>query len=237
MPQISNPKNDRRSLTQAGHEVGDSNVALHQNTANTNSPVLEWTCPRKFSQIRYAGGTHKTKFVPRTKETQSAPSPSGGTVTFSLNSQIQPIHGETLQEDQQYPPVVAYNKTQDTEVMPESYDYGTNDVTFPDTNIAQNDDIALFSILVEGTLQYRGIDQFDHEIAPLYNWSEPIHVFHDFEQDRNETQVHLVGQATWEESETLALYIDSPHQIVWEDSDYPRGQYVSVIEQRVDVTV
>ena len=238
MAQISNPKNDRRSLTHAFHEVEDENGELLTNTADRNTPIVRWTCPRKWSRVKYAGGTHKTKFVPRTNQTVSnAPAPSNGEVTISLDSPIQQINGETTIEDQPYPPVVAYNKTQSTEVFPESYDYAANEVTFPDTNIADNDEIELFVILVRGTIQYRGLDQFNHEIAPLDEWSEPLHIFHDFDQNKNKTSIHLVGSVTFTESETLAVYIDSPDEIVWQHDDYPRGTYASTIEQRVDVSV
>lgn len=238
MPQISNPKNDRRSLTHAGHEVGDDKVTLRQNQVDVNSPVLMWECPRKFQTISYSGGSHKTKFVPRNKESvENAPDAEDGYVVIDLESSIQPIHGEPDPRDQAYPPVVAKNVTQDAKIVPEEYHYATNEVVFAEADVDVDDELALFPILVEGTLQYRGLDQFDHEIAPLDQWSEPIHVFHDFDQDKNETEVHLIGAAEWSESEKLALYIDSPHQIVWEDPDYPDGQYVSRMEQRVDVSV
>ena len=248
MAQISNPKNDRRSLTHAFHEVEEENGTLRQNTPDTNSPVLEWTCPRKFDTIRYAGGRHKTKFVPRTKETATIADDDGDGAlslserTVSLSSPIQPIHGESDLEDQAYPPVVAQNVTQGSEINFEAaseypFDYATNEVIIPESEVAAGDEIALFPILMRGTLQFRGLDQFGHEIAPLDEWSTPLHVFHDFDQARNETEIHLIGALEFSEAETLALYIDSPDQIVWQDADYPRGNYVSTIEQRVDVSV
>jgi len=238
MGEITNPKNDARSLTHAFHEVEEENGYLRQNTPDVNSPVLEWTCPRKWSEIKYAGGNHKTKFVPRTKQTvASAPEPEDGYVSIELDSPIQPINGEENPDDQPYPPVVAFNKTEDEEVEVAEYQYAQNIVHFDDDYVSDGDELVLFPILVRGTLQYRGLDQFGHEIAPLDEWSEPIHVFHDFDQNKNETEVHLIGSARFTESETLALYINSEDKIVWEDEDYPRGSYVSKIEQRVDVSV
>lgn len=239
MSEITNPKNDRRSLTHAFHEVEEENGTLRTNTPDVNSPVLEWTCPRKWSEIRYAGGNHKTKFVPRTKQTvASAPAPDAdGMVSIELDSPIQPINGETNPEDQPYYPVVTMNKTTGEEVYVEEYQYPQNIVHFSENDVSDADELVLFPILVRGTLQYRGLDQFNHEIAPLDEWSEPIHVFHDFDQNKNETEVHLVGSARFTEAETLGLYINSPDKIVWEDEDYPRGTYVSTIEQRVDVSV
>lgn len=234
MASISNPKNDRRSLTHAFHEVGDDNGVLRQNTVGVNSPVLEWKCPRKYDSIRYAGGRHKTKFTPRTR--QDIVGSAGDDTVVSLNADIQPIAGETSPDDWMYDPVVAYNVTQGVEIEIASYDFSANEVTLA-TDPADGDDVALWPILAEGTVQYRGLDQFGHEISPLDEWSTPLHVFHDFEQGNAETEIHLIGAAQWSESETLALYIDSPHQIVWEDADYPRGKYASTIEQRVDVSV
>jgi hypothetical protein len=231
MPQISNPKNDRRSLTHTFSEVESSNGTRQQNSANSNTKVLEWTCPRKFESIRYAGGRHKTKFIPRYMESASP----NGTQDVTLSGNIQPIAGETTPDDMPYPPVVAYNTSDSKEYTDLSYDFASNTVTLPED--PQGDTVKLYPTITEGTLQYRGLDQFNHEIAPLDEWSTPIHVFHDFEQDNNQTELHLVGAVQWRESETLALYLDSPRQIVWEDADYPRGQYVSTIEQRVDVSV
>lgn len=234
MPTISNPKNDRRSLSHHGNEVGADNVERLQNTANNNSPILKWTCPRKFQTIRYAGGKHKTKFVPRSREEITGT--TGDDTTVALTADIQPVAGETNPADFPYDPVVAYNVTAGVEVGIAEYNFSQNEVVL-DTDPASGDTVALWPHIVEGTVQYRGLDQFGHEIAPLDEWSTPVHVFADFEQDRNETEIHLVGAAQWEESETLALYMDSPRQVVWEDADYPRGTYASTIEQRVDVSV
>lgn len=237
---ITNPTDDRRSLTQAFHEVEEDNGELRQNTPDVNSPVLMWTCPRKWSQIRYAGGRHKTMFVPRTKEeVDEADAPSDGLVEVDMDKPFQPVHGETDPRDWSYPPVVAYNAETEEEIYPvwEETDWSQDIVYFDEDDVSEGDSLILWPILVRGTLQYRGLDQFDHEIAPLDQWSEPIHVFHDFEQHRNESEVHLIGSATFHEAETLALYINSEDEIVWEDEDYPRGNYVSTIEQRVDVTV
>lgn len=235
MPQISNPTNDRRSLTQTFQEVGEDYGELMQNTPGLNSPVLEWTCPRKFEQIAYSGGRHKTKFVPRYK--QSVSSASGGTETVSLNGTMQPVAGETEADEWPHPPVVAYNETQDTEITHDlEIDYSGNAVTLP-SGTSSGDAVHLFPILVDGTLQYRGQDQFGHEIAPLDEWSTQLHVFHDFDQRQSTTEIHLIGAATWTEDQTLTLFIESDQQIVWEDPMYPRGQFASTIEQRVDITV
>jgi hypothetical protein len=235
MPQISNPKNDRRSLTHTFSEVGSSNGSLLQNQTGQLSPVLKWTCPRKFESIRYAGGRHKTKFVPRYR--QDVTGSTGDDTVVSLNGIIQPVTGEEQVDDMPYDPVIAYNITQDIDYTDDlTYDYAANEVTLP-SDPADGDSVALWPILTQGTVQYRGLDQFGHEIAPLDEWGVPTHNFHDFNQDKNNSEIHLVGAMEWNENETLAMYVDAPLQIVWEDTDYPRGQYVTTIEQRVDVSV
>lgn len=234
MAQITNPKNDRRSLSHTFSEVGEDNGELTQNMEDRNSPVLEWTCPRKYERIRYAGGRHKTKFVPRYHMAHSA---EGGEENVEVDGILQPIVGETDPDEMPYMPVVAYNETQENDITDYlEYDFAMNEVVLPES-VEAGDDVHLFPIMVEGTLQYRGLDQFGHEIAPLDEWSTQLHIFHDFDQNQNNTEIHLVGALEWTESETLALYVDSPQQLVWEHEHYPKGQYVSQIEQRVDVSV
>lgn len=231
MSQISNPKQDRRSLTHTFGEVGADNGALKQNAVDTHSPIIEWTCPRKYDVIKYAAGRHYTKFRPRHREDFAGHT---GT-TVSLTSKIQPIAGEPKIDEQPYPVAVAYDITAGSEIDVVSADYDQNTIELGSD--PGGNDIAVWPILVEGEIQYRGQSQFGYEVAPLNEWTIPIHVFSDFNQNKNETQIHLVGAAQWDEAETLAFYLDSPRQIVWEDADYPRGQYASTIEQRVDVSV
>lgn len=233
-PQISNPQNDRRSLTHTFSEIEEENGERRQNTPDRNTPVLEWTCPRKYERIQYAGGRHKTKFIPRYHQSHTA---AGGEEAVGTSDIIQPVVGETDPDDMPYSPVVAYNETQDADITDDlEFDFAMNEVTLPASTNA-DDSVHLFPVMVTGTVQYRGLDQFGHEIAPLDEWSTQMHVFHDFDQNQNNTEIHLIGAAEWNESETLALYIDAPEQIVWEHDHYPRGQFASTIEQRVDVSV
>lgn len=232
MPQISNPKNDRRSLTHTFSEVGENNGTLSTNTTGTNSPIISWSCPRKYSSIRYAGGRHASKFTPRYKETFDG---DGSTTDFTLTGDVQPVAGETDLDEQPFDAVVAAEDGSEVEV--DSIDYATNTVSLASAPATGTANVALYPVICEGVIQYRGLDQFGHEIAPLDEWSTPIHVFSDFNQSKNETEIHLVGAAEWNEAESLSLYLDGPRQIVWEDTEYPRGQYASLIEQRVDVTV
>lgn len=234
MPTYTNPKNDRRTITHTGSELGSGNVTLNQNATGREDTILSWTCPRKYDQITYAAGRHYTKFIPRYKEVFSG---DGGTTTFTLTGTVDPPHGETVMEDQNYPPVVAYDTDAGTELDVESVDYATGDVTLATAPNNANDNLLLWPVLVEGTVKFIGEDQFGHRIAALDPWGIPIHSFNDYNQSKNMTQVHLTGAVSWEESEKLGLYLESPRQVVWSDADYPRGQYASTIQQEVDVDV
>lgn len=225
--------NDRRTFTQAGNEVGSSNVNTYQNTADTYSPVVSWECPRKFSVVEYAAGVHPTYFLPRTMEQVQG---DGTTGPFALSTNVLPVGGETEIADQWKPAVVVYDVTAGAEVDVDSIDYGANEVTLASAP-ADGNDLKFYPLMGDGNVQYRGIDQFDHEIGSADQWGTPIQDFSDHDQRKNDGAVHLIGQVTFRESEELELWMDAPQQIVWEDPDYPRGAYVSLIEQKVDVTV
>jgi len=109
-----------------------------------------------------------------------------------------------------------------------------DEVTFASAPNNGTDNVKIYPVFGGGSAQYRGYDGFGHQVGPLDEWGVPMHVFNDFDTDKNETQIHMVGSGRFVEDETLALFVDSPTQVVWTDSDYPRGEYVSRIEQRVD---
>lgn len=231
---VTNPQNDRRTLTHRGTEVGSSNVELLQNTTGTMSPVLKWTCPRKFKRIDYAAGVHETRFVPRAMETITGS--TNDDTTVSLNTNILPIAGEPLIDDQEWPVVVAYNATTGTQYDVTVSNYGANEITLG-TDPADGDTVKLYPVIGDGVVQYRGIDQFSHEVGSLDNWGTPIQDFSDHDQMKQESLIHLTGSITFRENEVWSLYMDSPSQLVWQDADYPEGDYVSTIEQKVDVSV
>lgn len=234
MPTYTNPKNDRRSLTHRGSELGDDNVDLMQNATGREDTILEWTCPRKYDLITYAAGRHTTKFNPRGLETFDG---DGSQTEFSLTAKIEPPAGETYIPDMKYQPVVAYDTDAGAELEVAEYDFNGNTVTFESAPNTGTGNVKVWFIIVEGDIKFIGHDQFSHRIAALDEWGIPIRVFNDFNDEKNMTKIHLTGAVSWEESEKLALYLDGPRQIVWEDPDYPHGQYVSSIEQRVDVDV
>lgn len=230
----TNPKNDRRSLTHTGSEVGDSNVDRSQNAVNREDEILSWTCPRKFESITFSAGDHITKFRPRYRENADG---DGSTTTFSVSGNINPPNGETYIPNMEYQPVVAYDTDAGSQLEVDSYDFDANSVTFTSAPNNATGNVLMWPILTEGTIKYVGRDQFDNQVAALDRWGIPIHVFNDFNQSKNMTQIHLTGAATWEESEILSVVVDAPYQIVWEDGEFPNGTYASTMEQRVDVNV
>lgn len=234
MQRLTNPKNDRRSITHTGSDVGEENVDLTQNTADREDPVIAWTCPRKYDVMTYQGGRHKTKFVPRSRE--DFVGTTGDDTEIQLSANIVPVSGETELDEQPYPSVVAYNVTTDTQRDIADIHYGSNTITLA-SDLNDGDDLAVWPVMADGVVKYVGHDQFGNRVGSLDQYGIPLHVFHDFEHDRNETQIHLTGAVSWEEAEELALYVNSPDTIVWDDADYPLGAYASTMEQRVDVDV
>jgi len=228
---ITSPQSDTVTFDHLGNEVGDSNVDTLQNTPNTNTPVIEWTIPHKFTEVVFAGGKHITKAEFRTLETASG---DGTTTTFSLSADVIAVAGERAIEDQPFAAVVAYDTDAGSELTVDSVDYMKDEVTFESAPNNGNDNVKIYPVFGGGSAQYRGYDGFGHQVGPLDEFGVPMHVFNDFDTGKNETQIHMVGSGRFVEDEVLALFVDSPTQVVWEDPDYPRGEYVSRIEQRVD---
>jgi hypothetical protein len=235
---ISTPNAETRTLNHRGTEVDSSNVTRSQNTTGSLTEVLSWSQPRKYEEMVFSGGKHWTKAELRGVETFSG----DGTdpQTFSLTASIQAIGGETALSDQPFRSVVAYDTGAGSEIVPDEPDYENDEVTFSGSDAPNNatDNVKIWFVINEGEFQYRAEDAFEHEVGPVNEWPIPSHVFADFDQDKNQTQVHVPGAARFgAESETLKLMVDSDRQVVWSDSDYPRGQYVSRVEQRLDVMV
>lgn len=225
---MTNPQNDRRTLTHKGAEVGDGNVDLLQNSTGVMSPVLQWTCPRKFRRIDYAAGTHPTRATFRTVEEYD-----GTSADLELATNILPNAGEPTIDDQPRPTVRVVDTTTGEELDIDDVSYGSNTVHLAE---APGNAIKAYPMLGDGYLQYRGIDQFSHEVASLDHWGTPIQDFADHNQLKENSTIHLVGSIQFAENETLALYLNASQQVVWTDDDYPDA-YVSNVEQKVDVSV
>ena len=55
------------------------------------------------------------------------------------------------------------------------------------------------------------------------------------EQEKAGTEINLNGRVRWDRNETVEVMINSPHDVVWEDAQYPDA-YVSAFEQDVEIT-
>jgi len=233
---ISSPNAETRTLSHRGDEVDSGNVTRSQNTTGSLTEVLRWTVPSKYEQLTLAGGRHWSKFILRGLETFSG---DGVATAFTLTADIQAIGGETTVADQPHPVVVAYDTAGAAQLTVDSVDYVADEVTFTTAPATGTDNVKVWYVVSEGTCQYRAVDAFSHEVGPLNEWEVPLHVFADFNQDKNTTQVHIPGAGRFDKDEELKLMVDSPRQVVWTDADFPsaEGQYVSTVEQRADVLV
>ncbi len=222
-------------ISHTGKVLGSDKVTLSQNqiSPQRETAIISWECPRKYESISYAGRQHPTRFIPRTHQEVSGTADDDTVV--SLDGNIQPIAGETNPEEWDYPPVVAYNVTQSTDYTDDlEYDFTADEVTLPE-DPADGDTVKLWPILTEGQIKMVGINQLGQEEGALYPWGVPVYKFHDFPQLQAGFELNLHGNVNWTRHEKVELRLDSPRQIVWEDPDYPRGSYVSTIEQDVAI--
>lgn len=233
------------TISHTGNVLGSEYVTRSQNQVNPQRPtaILSFEGPKKFEQLEYVGERDATRFVPRYLQsvTISDDDASGALEederTVSLNGDIQPIAGETNLDDQDYPAVVAYNTTQGARVDESELDvnYATDAVTIADSAVAAGDSVKLYPIINEGTVQYRAVNQFGQIEGTVYPWSTPVHRWNDMKQLKRGTEVNLEGMVEWTRYESVEVLLDSPLQIVWQDADYPDGDYVSSFEQDLQI--
>jgi len=224
------------TISHTGGVLGTSEVTRNQNQVSPQreTAILSFECPRNFSSINYVGQRDATRFVPRTTETVTGT--AGDDTQVSLNANIQPIAGEERLADQNYPVAVAYNITQSTEYDITDVDYATDTVTLG-TNPSDGDTVKVWPIMGDGDVQFRLINQLGQEEGRVYPWATPLYRWHDFPQLKRGREINLRGSATWSENEVLEILLDAPQEITWTDSDYPRGEYVSTLEQDVEITL
>lgn len=229
----------RYTLSESGGVLehnGQSHTTLNQNQVSPQreTAVISMECPRKFEEIEMVGRRDATRFVPRTVETITGTASDDTTVSLSAN--IQPVAGEESIADQDYPVVVAYNVDTSTQYDITDVDYAANEVTLG-TDPADGEDVKLWPIMTDGEAQYRLVNQFGQEEGRVYPWTTPLYTWHDYPQLKEGREINLHGAVTWEENEVVELLVDAPQQIVWTDSDYPNGEYVSTLEQDVEITL
>lgn len=230
------PSVQERVISHTGSELGAESVTTSQNQANPQlpTPVISFECPRKFDWLEYVGRRHSTKGEFRT--VQEVAGTAGDDTVVNVNTNLQAVAGETElteQEDAAFPIVIAADDT-GTEVDIVNVDYAANTVTLG-TDPADGVTFYLFPLITTGTVQFRGINQFDQVEGSLAEWDTPIYKFADYDQNKRGTEVNLGGRARWDHFEKIELIVDAPHQVVWTHAQYPRGNYASKLDQRVDI--
>lgn len=224
------------TLSHTGGNLDPENVttAANQTAPQRETSIIGFECPRKFSQIEYVGKRDSTRFVPRT--TESITGTTGDDTVVDLTANIQPVAGEEAIAEQDYPVAVAYNVTTATEYEIVAVDYAADTVTLG-TDPASGDTVKVWPIMSNGDVQFRLINQFGQEEGRVYPWATPLYRWHDFPQLKRGREINLHGSVTWEENETVEILLDAPQAITWEDADYPDGQFVSTLEQDVEITL
>jgi len=218
------------AISHTASVLGDSYVSTSQNQVSPQrpTPVITFECPKKFDKIDYVGSRDATRFIPRGMETFDG---DGAATTFSLTADIQPVAGEDVLDEMDYPPVVAYDTAAGSQITVESVDFAANEFTAASAPSTGTDNVKAYPILSEGTIQMRALNQFGQVEGMVYPWSTPVHRWHDFDQLKRGTEVNLQGSVRWGRYEKVEVLMDSPRQIVWEEDDYPEGEYVSTFEQ------
>lgn len=214
-----------RHIGHGGSVLGEENVELSQNDIGREDTVISLSCPRKFDAIRWVGGRHPTKFIPRTSETFTADGD-----TYSLETNLTAISGETDIDDQPYPVAVAQEGGVEIEIV--DVNYAHNEVTLAEVPTSE---VTIYPVMSDGNIKYQGVDVFDNPRGSVQTFGHPIQIFSDLNMLHNENRPHLSGAAEWSEGEKVELLLDAPQQIVWEDEEYPRGEYVSSFTQAVQV--
>ncbi len=225
---------ERSSLTHNGSTFGADNVMRSQNAADTMSTVCMWEHPRRFEGCEYVGKRDPTRFIPRTREELTGTATDDTTV--QLSSDIMPIAGKHKLDEQDYPVVVAVNGTTGNEIDIADVDYGANSITLA-SDPADGDQVYLYPIISEGTVQFRAKNNMGFVEGAVYKWPTPIYRFHDFPQLARGTEINLNGDVSFEEHDELEFRINSPHTLWWEDDHFPQGQFISSLEQKVELTL
>lgn len=230
------PQVQERVISHTGSQLGADMVTLSQNQTapQLDTPVIAFECPDMFEWVEYQGARHPTEAVFRTVQTVSGT--AGDDTVVDVAANLQPIAGEEALADQEeiaYPAVIAADDA-GNEVAIDSIDYAANTVTLA-ADPADGTDYYLYPVITDGTVQYRGVNQFDQVEGPLSEWSTPVYKFADYDQLKRGTEVNLQGGIRWDTFERLELTVDSSHSVTWTHAQYPRGQYVSQFKQRVDI--
>lgn len=223
----------RRTLTNQGGAIEEEFVTLETNQIDPqmDTPVITFECPKSYSWIHFNGSNHPTRFVPR--RVQEVSGTANDDTVVALDNDIFPIAGEPKIEDQEFPVVVAAD-ADGNEVEIENVDYATNEVTLAQ-DPADGATWYVYPVVTEGTLNVRGLNQFDQKQGTLSEWGKPLYRFSDFPQLKRGTKINLDGEVRWTHNERIQFIVDSPYEIAWTHAAYPNGAYVSEFEQDVDI--
>lgn len=230
------PQVQERVISHTGSELGADSVTLSQNQNDPQLPtsVIGFECPRKYEWLEYQARRHATKGEFRT--VQEVVGTANEDTVVDVEANLQPIAGQESLADQEkdaYPVVVAADDA-GNEIEVTNVDYAANTVTLGE-DPADGVSYYLFPVITDGTVQYRGINQFDQVEGTLSEWATPIYRFADFDQNKRGTEINLAGRARWDHYETIELVVDSPRQVIWNHANWPRGEYATKFEQRVDI--
>lgn len=232
MSAVTNESIQEYTVSQTGSVLGSSYVTRSQNQVSPQleTPILAFECPDKFDWIELVTDRHPTKFIPRTMETISG---DGATTTFAVSTPLQSVNGETDLAEQVFPTIRAV-EVGGSELTISSVDYAANEITFAAAPPNGADNVKLYPTVSDGTLKYRGVNQFGQVEGVISDWGTPVYRFLDFDQNKRGTEVTMHGSIRFGQYEKLELVFDSDTQIVWTDDDYP-DSYVSTFEQKVDI--
>lgn len=217
-----------RLIDQSGSTLDAQNVTLSSNRTGERDRIVEFELPRRFQRLALDTDIHETKFIPRTMDEKSVT----GTTT-SVSADLQPVNGETDISRQAYPVVVAYDTTAGAQLDIASVDYAQNQVTL--VSDPAGNTVKFYSVMTEGNIFYRVVDAFDTPVSSLDKFGTSVRAFSQLELNNKRNRPHLEGSAVISGNESLELMIDAPQKITWEDPDYPEGEYVTQLNQRVVV--
>lgn len=225
-----------RVLSHTGAELGDGMITLstNQTAPQLATPIIAWEMPDMYEWAEYAATRHPTEAELRTEQTVTGTANDDTVVT--VDADLQPVAGEEEladQEDIAFPAVIAADDA-GNEIDITNIDYAANTVTLAQ-DPADTVDYHIYPLIVEGTARYRGVNQFNQVEGSLAEWGTPLYKFADYDQQKRGTEVNLQGTARWSTHERLEMVVDSPRAVTWTHAQFPRGQYVSKLNQRVDI--
>ena len=233
------------TISHTGSVLGEDEVEVSTNQVapRRESVILTFECPDNYDAINYVGKRDATRFVPRTLTEETVADADGdGNLsaderTVAVDGDLSAVAGERDLDEQPYPVVQVVNVTTGERVPNDGLDvdYARNEVTVSEDHVSGGDTLKVFSVMVDGTFKFYGVNALGQDEGPIDRYGFPIRRFADMKQDKRGTEINLDGSVTWEPFETLQVRLDAPQEIVWTDDDHPEA-YVSTFEQDVEIS-